>query len=122
MNISVGKKSIKTLQNKTGCAIIWVAHLFVILGGVFYAIYRRIYRKSGFFGQTVAKMECPFGFEVVDTRYGGKVSRIATAQLRLAAYLNGQVDALPELEEVRRIFSGQGKGHSYNAVYSAYNH
>ncbi len=68
------------------------------------------------------KIYRPFGFEVVDTRYGGVIARIQTATRRLEAYLSGKTDALPELEEVRLLFSGQGRAHSYNALYSAYNH
>lgn len=46
----------------------------------------------------------PFGFEIVDGRYGMKLERIITAALRLEEYLNGETDSLPELSEQRLPF------------------
>lgn len=43
----------------------------------------------------------PFGWEVLDHRYGGTESRIRTARERLSVYLDGEVPALEELEEPR---------------------
>lgn len=43
----------------------------------------------------------PFGFEIMDIRYGGIIARIETAKARLLDYLSGRVDSLPELEEER---------------------
>lgn len=40
----------------------------------------------------------PYGFEVQDARLGGLQRRIRTCRQRLAAYLNGEVDAIEELE------------------------
>ncbi len=68
------------------------------------------------------KTNRPFGFEIVDGRYGNKMNRIDTACLRLESYLKGEIDSLPELEETRLSFIGQGAAYSYNAVQSAYYH
>ncbi len=72
------------------------------------------------------KTNRPFGFEVVDTRYGGKVNRITTAIGRLQAYLSGEIDSLPELEEERLPFCGVGAAFSHNSpytgIYSSYYH
>ncbi len=43
----------------------------------------------------------PFGFEVLDVRYGGMIQRIITARERLAHYLDGKLDMLAELSEPR---------------------
>ena len=43
----------------------------------------------------------PFGFEAHDIRYGGLIARFETVKLRVASYLSGEVDSLPELEEKR---------------------
>lgn len=43
----------------------------------------------------------PFGWEVLDNRYGGIMARIDSAIFRISQYLNGEVENLPELEEKR---------------------
>ena len=43
----------------------------------------------------------PFGWEVLDIRYGGIASRIDTAKYRILSYLNGDCDAIEELEADR---------------------
>lgn len=49
----------------------------------------------------------PFGFEVLECRMGGVEARIKRAEIRITQYLNGEIDAIPELEEERLYFSGQ---------------
>lgn len=58
----------------------------------------------------------PFGFEVIDGRYGVKLSRISSAILRISDYLDGKIPSLPELEEERLKFN---KNALYNARHSA---
>ena len=41
----------------------------------------------------------PFGFEVQDIRMGGVKERLNTAAIRLTQYINGELDALEELEQ-----------------------
>ena len=43
----------------------------------------------------------PQGWEVVEGRYGRLMNRIDTARWRLQAYLSGEIESLPELEEIR---------------------
>lgn len=43
----------------------------------------------------------PFGWEVLDHRYGGTEARIQTALERLDSYLSGSIERLEELEEQR---------------------
>lgn len=43
----------------------------------------------------------PFGWEVLDQRYGGTAARIRTAQERINSYINGSIDRLEELDESR---------------------
>ncbi len=49
----------------------------------------------------------PFGFEIVDGRYGMKLERIKTAKLRIEEYLNGEIQSLPELCEERLPFANE---------------
>ncbi|MCH1643175.1 beta-N-acetylhexosaminidase [Paenibacillus timonensis] len=47
----------------------------------------------------------PFGWEVLDIRYGGVLSRAASARDRLLDYANGRVLKLEELEAERLVFN-----------------
>ena len=66
----------------------------------------------------------PFGWEVLDIRYGGVVSRLDTAIYRLKQYLNEEIATIPELEERRLGFdmvsrpegAGFGRGNTYNRI------
>ncbi|MDO4274387.1 MAG: beta-N-acetylhexosaminidase [Eubacteriales bacterium] len=47
-------------------------------------------------------LECkPFGYEVLDIRIGGLVTRLESAQKRIRGYLTDKWDSIPELEEKR---------------------
>ena len=47
----------------------------------------------------------PFGWEVIELRYGGVRTRLATLAERLEDYLHGDIDAIPELAiELQRIW------------------
>lgn len=48
----------------------------------------------------------PFGWEILDIRYGGLCARIESAKWRLQDYLEGRVEKIPELEEERLTFNG----------------
>lgn len=70
----------------------------------------------------------PFGWEVLDIRYGGLLARIKSTKNRLADYLNGKIDKLPEFEEKRlpyqTVETGSGLTHSignYTQLSSACN-
>lgn len=46
----------------------------------------------------------PFGWEAIDIRYGGLLSRLETARQRIHDYLTGAADRLEELEEKRLYY------------------
>ncbi|AUJ23667.1 beta-N-acetylhexosaminidase [Virgibacillus dokdonensis] len=50
------------------------------------------------------RMHKPFGWEVIDIRYGGLKNRLDTAIYRIQAYINGQTDRIEELEEERLYY------------------
>ncbi|MBS4207921.1 beta-N-acetylhexosaminidase [Bacillus sp. FJAT-50079] len=51
-------------------------------------------------------MNKPFGWEVIDIRYGGILARIETTQHRLSQWIDGLIDKIEELEEKRLYFEG----------------
>ncbi|MDQ0972557.1 hexosaminidase [Neobacillus niacini] len=51
----------------------------------------------------------PFGWEVIDIRYGGVLSRLETAEYRLRLWLDGNIAAIEELEEERLYFDAPWK-------------
>jgi len=57
--------------------------------------------------------ECnkPFGFEILDVRYGGVLMRIDTAIVRINDYLCGRIDCIEELEQERLPFDKNGIYH-----------
>ncbi|AOM84499.1 beta-N-acetylhexosaminidase [Salisediminibacterium beveridgei] len=48
----------------------------------------------------------PFGWEVLEIRYGGLHARLETAQYRLEQWLQGEITAIEELEAERLEFAG----------------
>lgn len=60
----------------------------------------------------------PFGWEILDIRYGGVLTRIDTAMDRLAGFLSGAVDRIEELEEERLFFDGPFDGPSTSLGFS----
>ncbi|WP_331000798.1 hypothetical protein [Radiobacillus kanasensis] len=50
-------------------------------------------------------MHKPFGWEVIDIRYGGLLTRLDTAIYRLNDYIEGRVESIEELEEERLYFN-----------------
>jgi hexosaminidase len=69
----------------------------------------------------------PFGWEVLDLRYGGLLSRIDSTSDRLKNYINGTVDVIEELEEERLYFDevarekgeGIGRCNLYHRIVTA---
>lgn len=47
----------------------------------------------------------PFGWEIIDIRYGGLTNRLETTIYRINAYLDGQITDIEELEQDRLYFS-----------------
>ena len=60
----------------------------------------------------------PFGWEVHDIRYGGLIARFDTVKERIAAYLNGDIDAIEELSADRLAIKGDE--HSLDFTWLAY--
>lgn len=52
----------------------------------------------------------PFGWEVMDIRYGGLLARLRTTQHRLIEYLEGRQTSIPELEEERLPYTTKARG------------
>jgi hypothetical protein len=47
----------------------------------------------------------PFGWEVVDRRYGGLIARLESVSVRLSDFLAGRIDSIPELEaKLERVY------------------
>ncbi len=69
----------------------------------------------------------PFGWEILDIRYGGLLARVSTAQFRINEFLKGSITCIEELEEERLWFDnsempeGKGLGHCnlYHRIISA---
>ena len=82
---------------------------------------RQAHREQWFFTYK------PFGWEVLDIRYGGLLARIHSAAQRLEDYLNGQIQAIEELEVERLYFDGPdrpegttiGRCNQYHRIVSA---
>ncbi|MCR8844550.1 beta-N-acetylhexosaminidase [Paenibacillus sp. SC116] len=51
------------------------------------------------------RMFKPFGWEVIDIRYGGVISRLDTASMRLIDYVEGRIGQIEELEQERLVYS-----------------
>jgi hexosaminidase len=55
------------------------------------------------------RMFKPFGWEVLDIRYGGVINRLDTAMLRLLDYVEGRIDQIEELEQERLLYSSANR-------------
>ena len=53
------------------------------------------------------KLYKPFGWEVLDLRYGGLEARLKTAAVRVGAYARGEIGRIEELEPDRLTFDGR---------------
>lgn len=67
------------------------------------------------------KVYKPFGFEVLDVRYGGIINRINTAILRITQYLDGDIDAIEELESERLLHRCEGFQRRFAGIITASN-
>lgn len=85
---------------------------------------KKLCEKTGFCVEKVREMkelrgkiwfeECrPFGYEVLDIRFGGVAVRLESARRRLEAWISGEVEHLEELEEDRLPYAvdRQNKDH-----------
>ena len=57
----------------------------------------------------------PIGWEILDIRYGGAITGVRTAKMRIEDHLNNKIEKIEELEEPRLLFDGKkGLGSSMN--------
>ncbi|HOJ47984.1 MAG TPA: beta-N-acetylhexosaminidase [Bacillota bacterium] len=54
----------------------------------------------------------PYGFEIIDIRLGGLISRFETAQMRLYQFANKEVDDIPELSTEKLLFASDENGNT----------
>ncbi|WP_239618132.1 beta-N-acetylhexosaminidase [Cohnella mopanensis] len=66
------------------------------------------------------RMFKPFGWEVIDIRYGGVVNRIDTAIYRLLDYVEGRIDRIEELEQERLVYSATNRFNNKGAGWCSY--
>lgn len=63
----------------------------------------------------------PHGFENLDVRYGGKITRLKTAKLRVSGFAEGKICDLPELKEERLTFTNERVGFNrYKEIVTSY--
>lgn len=62
----------------------------------------------------------PFGWEVLDIRYGGVLSRLETASQRLLDYAEGRVASLEELEQERLVYSSANRFNQRGVGWSSF--
>ncbi|GAC41148.1 hypothetical protein [Paenibacillus popilliae] len=64
----------------------------------------------------------PFGWEVLDIRYGGVLARLQSAEERLLDYVEGRVDRLEELEVERLPFNANDPVGEHRVSHSPFFH
>ncbi|HBR32085.1 MAG TPA: beta-N-acetylhexosaminidase [Clostridiales bacterium] len=52
----------------------------------------------------------PYGFEIIDLRLGGIVSRFETAQLKMKQFADGNIDDIPELSSEKLLYTKYDNG------------
>lgn len=55
------------------------------------------------------RMFKPFGWEVIDIRYGGVLNRLETASIRIMDYVEGHISKIEELEQERLLYSAANR-------------
>ncbi|WP_391571523.1 beta-N-acetylhexosaminidase [Cohnella sp.] len=66
------------------------------------------------------RMFKPFGWEVLDIRYGGVVNRLETASFRLLDYVEGRIDRIEELEQERLLFNATNRFNNKGVGWCSY--
>ncbi len=62
----------------------------------------------------------PFGWEVLDIRYGGVLARLETTAARLTDFAEGRIDRIEELDQERLIFSKANRFNHAGVGWSSY--
>ena len=63
----------------------------------------------------------PFGYEVLDIRYGGILKRLKSAQEKITEYLNGEISRIEELEVKRLLHHCEWTQNQFSSVATACN-
>ncbi|MEC0090254.1 beta-N-acetylhexosaminidase [Paenibacillus macquariensis] len=66
------------------------------------------------------RMFKPFGWEVIDIRYGGVVNRLDTATYRILDYVEGKINRIEELEQERLLYSTTNRFTNKGAGWCSY--
>lgn len=66
------------------------------------------------------RMFKPFGWEVLDIRYGGVVNRLETASARLLDYVEGRIGGIEELEQERLLFNATNRFNNKGVGWCSY--
>ena len=61
----------------------------------------------------------PFGFEVLDIRYGGVIQRLKSSLERIKAYVDGEIQVIEELEETRLLHRCEWTQRDFHAIVTA---
>jgi len=72
-------------------------------------LYERIITLKKAHSEQWLKTYKPFGWEVLDIRYGGILSRLMTAKLRLEDYIENRISEIEELNEEQLLFDDSVK-------------
>lgn len=96
--IGIRIKSMYDAKNKDSLANLASKELTDLYNDVY--LLKEAHKKSWF------NINKPFGWEIIDMRYGGLLSRLETARQRILDYVNGTIDKIEELEEERLYFDG----------------
>ena len=61
----------------------------------------------------------PFGYEVLDIRYGGMIQRLKSAKERIKDYLDGKINAIYELSELRLLHHIEWTQREFSSIVTA---
>ncbi|MFC7679046.1 beta-N-acetylhexosaminidase [Paenibacillus sp. GCM10028914] len=66
------------------------------------------------------RMFKPFGWEVIDIRYGGIITRLDTASLRIIDYVEERIPKIEELEQERLVYSTTNRSNNKGVGWCSY--
>lgn len=62
----------------------------------------------------------PFGWEVIDIRYGGVLTRLESASLRILDYIEGRIATIEELDQERLVYSSANRFNNRGVGWCSY--
>lgn len=66
------------------------------------------------------RMFKPFGWEIIDIRYGGVISRLDTATMRILDFVEGRITSIEELEQERLVYSTSNRFNNKGVGWCSY--